>query len=68
MKHLKEDFRGPHGIPWVAEKRVHSGIVFINRDGLCWYDAHNGCGGYKALCNRWNRWGEKGASTLTMIG
>lgn len=41
----------------IAERdRVLSGIIFINRNGLRWYDAPKEYGPSKTLYNRWKRW------------
>jgi hypothetical protein len=50
-----------HGKPQVDDRRVLSGIVFVNRNGLRWRDAPREYGLHKTLYNRWKRWGEKGA-------
>ena len=39
MAHLKPFFPKSHGRPWVDDRRVLSGIIFINRNGLRWRDA-----------------------------
>jgi transposase len=40
----------------VDDRRVHSGIIFVNRDGLRWRDAPAAYGPPKTLYNRWLRW------------
>lgn len=49
-----------HGKPHVDEKRVLSGIIFINRNGLRRRDAPAEYGSHKTLSSRWKRWSEKG--------
>ena len=39
MAKLSPFFPKPHGKPRVDDKRVLSGIIFINRNGLRWRDA-----------------------------
>ncbi len=39
MERLKPFFPLSHGVPRVDDKRVLSGIIFINRNGLRWRDA-----------------------------
>ena len=39
MERLKPFFPKSHGKPRVDDRRVLSGIIFINRNGLRWYDA-----------------------------
>ncbi|MEO0637800.1 MAG: IS5 family transposase, partial [Pseudomonadota bacterium] len=46
--------------PRVDDKRVLSGIIFINRNGLRWRDAPGAYGPPKTLYSRWKRWSEKG--------
>jgi len=42
------------------DKRVLSGIIFINRNGLRSRDAPADYGPHKTLYSRWKRWSEKG--------
>ena len=60
MERLRPFFPKPHGRPRVDDRRVLSGIIFINRNGLRWRDAPKEYGPHKTLCNRWKRWSEKG--------
>lgn len=52
---LKPFFPKSHGKPRVDDRRVLSGIIFINRNGLRWCDALREYGPPKTLCNRWKR-------------
>ena len=54
--------------PRVDDRRVLSGIVFVNRNGLRWRDAPGAYGPHKTLYNRWKRWGEAGVFTRIMEG
>ncbi|WP_135501424.1 IS5 family transposase [Roseovarius aestuariivivens] len=65
---LKPYFPKSHGKPRVDDRRVLSGIIFINRNGLCWRDAPEVCGPHKTLYSRWKRWGEKGIFARMMVG
>lgn len=56
------------GKPRVDDRRVLSGIIFINRNGLRWRHAPAAYGPYKTLCSRWKRWSEKGIFTRMMAG
>ena len=56
MERLKPFCPKGHGKPRVDDRRVLSGIIFINRNGLQWCDAPNEYGLAKALYNRWKRW------------
>ena len=60
MARLRPYFPKSHGKPRVDDRRVLSGIVFVNRNGLRWCDAPKDYGPHKTLYNRWKRWGEKG--------
>ena len=61
-------FPKSHGRPRVDDRRVLSGIIFVNRNGLRWRDAPKDYGPYKTLYNRWKRWGEMGVFTRMMEG
>ena len=50
------------------DRRVLSGIIFINRNGLRWRDAPAAYGPHKTLYNRWKRWSAKGIFARMMIG
>jgi transposase len=63
MERLKPFFPKSHGKPRVDDRRVLSGIIFINRNGLRWCDAPREYGPPKTLYNRWKRWGDMGEGT-----
>ena len=56
MEGIKPFFPKSHGKARVDDRRVLSGIIFINRNGLRWRDAPQEYGLAKTLCNRWKRW------------
>ena len=60
MARLEPFFPKSHGKPRVDDRRVLSGIIFINRNGLRWRDAPAEYGPPKTLYNRWKRWSDKG--------
>ena len=60
MARLRPFFPKSHGKPRVDDRRVLSGIIFINRNGLRWRDAPAEYGPPKTLYNRWKRWSDKG--------
>ena len=60
MERLRPFFPKSHGKPRVDDRRVLSGIIFINRNGLRWRDAPAEYGPPKTLYNRWKRWSDKG--------
>ena len=67
MARLQPFFPKSHGKPRVDDRRVLSGIVFVNRNGLRWCDAPKDYGPHKTLYNRWKRWGERGGVFLRMM-
>ena len=60
MERLRPFFPRSHGRPRVDDRRVLSGIVFVNRNGLRWRDAPVVYGPFKTLYNRFTRWGRMG--------
>jgi transposase len=68
MERLRPFFPKSHGKPRVDDRRVLSGIIFINRNGLRWCDAPREYGPPKTLYNRWKRWGEMGVFARMMKG
>ena len=68
MAKLAPFFPKSHGKPRVDDRRVLSGIIFINRNGLRWRDAPEAYGPHKTLYSRWNRWSEKGIFARMMAG
>ena len=68
MDRLRPYFPKSHGKPRVDDRRVLSGIVFVNRNGLRWRDAPRGSGPTKTLYTRWKRWGDMGVFLRMMEG
>ncbi len=68
MVRLRPFFPKSHGVPRVDDRRVLSGIIFINRNGLRWCDAPKDYGPAKTLYNRWKRWGDMGVFARMMEG
>ncbi|MDF3604684.1 IS5 family transposase [Paracoccus sp. DMF-8] len=68
MARLEPFFPKSHGKPRVDDRRVLSGIIFINRNGLRWRDAPAAYGPHKTLYNRWKRWSDKGIFAQMMAG
>ena len=50
----------PHDIPRTDDVRVLSGIIYVIRYGLRWWDAPREYGPYKILYNRFVRWSRMG--------
>lgn len=67
MARLRPFFPKSHGKPRVDDRRVLSGIIFVNRNGLRWRDAPREYGPPKTLYNRWKRWSDKGIFTRMFV-
>ncbi|MFT4961446.1 MAG: transposase [Paracoccaceae bacterium] len=67
MARLQPFFPKSHGKPRVDDKRVLSGIIFVNRNGLRWRDASSKYGPPEALYNRFVRWSRKGVFARILI-
>jgi len=69
MARMEPYFPKFHGKPRVDDRRVLSGIIFINRNGgLRWRDAPKEYRPHKTLHNRWKRWSDKGLFARMMAG
>lgn len=68
MDRLRPDFPKVRGRARVDDRRVLSGIIFINRNGLRWCDAPAEYGPPKTLFNRWKRWSDLGDFTQIFEG
>lgn len=68
MERLKPFLPKSHGKPRVDDRRVLSGIIFINRNGLRWCDAAKEYGPAKTLYNCWKRWSDNGVFARIMVG
>lgn len=68
MERLKPFFPKSHGKHRVDDRRVLSGIIFINRNGLLWCDAPKECGPAKTLYNLWKRWRDNRVFARIMVG
>jgi transposase len=60
MARLQLYFPKSHWRQRVDDRRVLSGIIFVNRDGIRWCDTPKEYGPSKTLYNRWKRWDDKG--------
>jgi transposase len=67
MERLKPFFPLSHGVPRVDDRRVLSGIIFVNRNGLRWRDAPPIYGPHKTLYNRWYRWSRMGVFAKILL-
>lgn len=80
MERLRPFFPKSRGRARVDDRRVLSGIIFINRNGLRWCDGEgmNAIGSNedpnaeygppKTLYNRWKRWSDMGVFARIMMG
>ena len=68
MARLEPYFLKSHGKPWVGDRRVLSGIIFANRNGLRGRDAPSDYGPHVTLYNRWKRWSDKGVFARILVG
>lgn len=68
MERLKLFFPKSHDKPRVDDRRVLSGTIFFNCNGLRWRDAPKEYGPAKTLYNRWKRWSDKGVFARIMVG
>lgn len=68
MARLQPPFPKGHYKQRVDERRVLSGIIFINRNGLRWCDAPREYGLPKTLYNRWKRRRDTGMVARMMSG
>jgi len=68
IERLRPFFPKSHGRPRVDDRRVLSGIIFVNRNGLRWCDAPAEYGPAKTLYNRWKRWSHMGVFARMMAG
>ena len=68
MERLMPYFPKSGGRPWVDDRRVLSGIIFINRNNLPWCDAPAEYGPPKTLYHRRKRWSDMGIFARIMAG
>ena len=68
MARLEPCFPGSYGKPRVDDRRVLSGIIFINRNGLRRGDAPSEYGPHKTPCNRWKRRSDTGVFAPILTG
>ncbi|PRY20229.1 putative transposase of IS4/5 family DUF4096 [Aliiruegeria haliotis] len=68
MAWLEPYFPKSHGKPRVDDRRVPSGIIFINCNGLLRRDVPAEFGPHETLYNRCKRWSDKGVFARIMTG
>ena len=68
IERLTPFFPKSRGKPRVDDRRVLSGIIYIQRNGLMCKHAPAAYGPPKTLDNRWKRWSDKGVFVAMMDG
>jgi len=63
---LRPFFPKSRGRARVDDRRVLSGIIYVNRNGLMWKDGPAAYGPPKTLYNRWKRWSRMGVFARMM--
>jgi len=66
VERLKPFFPKSRGKPRLDDRKVLSGIIFIQRNGLMWKHAPAAYGPPKTLYNRWKRWSRMGVFATIM--
>ena len=66
MERIRPFFPKSRGRARVDDRRVLSGIIYIQRNGLMWRDAPDAYGPPKTLYNRWTRWSRMGVFARIM--
>ena len=66
IERLKPFFPKSRGKPRVDDRRVLSGMIHIQRNGLMWKHAPAAHGPPKTLYNRWKRWSRMGVFAVIM--
>ena len=66
VERLRPFFPKSRGKPRVDDRRVLSGIIYIQRNGLMWKHAPGDYGPPKTLYNRWKRWSRMGVFATIM--
>ena len=66
VERLKPYFPKSRGKPRVNDRKVLSGIIFVQRNGLMWKHAPAAYGPPKTLYNRWKRWSRMGVFATIM--
>ena len=67
MPRIELFFPKTHGRPRVDDRRVLSGIIFIDRNGFRWRDAPAEYGPSKTLYNRWKHWSDEGIFARVLL-
>jgi transposase len=68
MERLRPFFPKSYGCPRVDDRRVLSGIIIFNHNGLRSFDTTAEHGPAKTLCNRWKRLSYRGVFARMIAG
>lgn len=68
VERLRQFIPTSRGKPRADDRRVLSGIVFVNQNGLRWRDAPSIYGPYNTLYRRWKQWGDQDVFGRMMEG
>ena len=68
MERLRPYFPKSHGVPFVDNRRVLTGVIFINHNGLRWRDAPAEYGPHKTIYNSWKRRSDMGMLVRIITG
>ena len=60
LRRIEPYFPLSHRVPWVDDRRVISGIIFVIRNGLRRRDAPQDYGPHRTIYNRFIRWSRLG--------
>ena len=66
VEQMEPYFPKSRGKPRVDDRKVLSGIIFVQRNGLMWKHAPAAYGPPKTLYNRWKRWSRTGVFATIM--
>lgn len=67
VERLRPFFPKARGRARVDDRRVLSGIIHVQRNGLMWKDAPAAYGRPKTLYNRWKRWSRMGVFARILL-
>ena len=60
MRRIEPFFPLTHGVARVDDRRIISGIIYVIKHGLMWWDAPKAYGPHKTIYNRFVRWNRLG--------
>ena len=60
MRRIEAHFPLSHVVPWVVDRRIVRGLIFVVRNGLQWFNAPAEYEPPKTIYNRFIRWSRLG--------